>query len=202
MKPDELKVILRNAENALHLEFEKDAASLIVHVSQGLPHYTHLIGLNAVRSAASRLSLSQVETSDVFEALKKAVNQAEQTVTEKHSTATHSAHKVALYRQVLLACALAAAGSHDSLGYFNPSAIVGPLGKILGRPVTIATFTNHLAEFCQEKRGMVLERDGQPWGYRYRFRDPLLVPYVFMDGLQGGITNGHGLVQMLNEGTH
>lgn len=198
MKPDELKLILQKAEIALDIKFQEEAANLIVHVSQGLPHYSHLIGLNAVRSAANRLSLNRVETEDVFDALKKSVKQAEQTVTEKHSTATHSAHKGALYRQVLFACALAAARSHEPLGYFSPSAIVGPLGEILGRPVTIATFSNHLAEFCQDKRGSILERDGQPWGYRYRFRDPLLVPFAFMDGLEAGIASGGGLVQMLN----
>lgn len=197
MKPDELKLILTNAEKALRIGFMEEAANLIVHLSQGLPHYTHLIGLHAVRSAAARFSFSVVERDDVFDALKKAVKQAQQTVTEKHSTATHSAHTSALYRQVLLACAVAAARSHDALGYFIPSAVVMPLEEILSRPVTIATFQNHLVEFCQDKRGSVLERDGQPWGYRYRFRDPLLVPFVFMDGLEAGIASGNGLVHLL-----
>jgi len=199
MKTEELSVILKNAEKTLKIQFADDAAKLIVHVSQGLPHYTHLIGLHAVRSAAQRLSLSQVDRDDVLDALKKAVKQAEETVTEKHSTAIHSSQGNALYRQVLLAAAISATRSHDALGYFSPGAMVEPLGSILKRPVKIATFTNHLREFCEEKRGAVLERDGQPWGFRYRFRDPLLVPYVFMDGLDAGITSGHGLVQMLNE---
>jgi Cdc6-like AAA superfamily ATPase len=200
MKSDELKQILEKAEQALEIRFAQDATSLIVHLSQGLPHYTHLIGLHAVRSAAARFSLSEVQREDVFEALKKAVKQAEQSVAEKHTTAIHSAHKSALYRQVLLACALAASRYHDALGYFTPSAVVGPLGSILHKPVTIATFTNHLIEFSQEKRGLILERDGQPWGYRYRFRDPLLVPYVFMDGLESGIASDQGLVEMLGTG--
>ena len=199
MKPDELGLILQKAEKALSIKFANDAAKLIVHVSQGLPHYTHLIGLHAVRSAADRMSLSLVERDDVFDAFKKAVKQAEQTVTETHSTAIHSSQKNALYRHVLLACALAAGSSQDSLGYFSPSEVVGPLARILDKPVTIATFTNHLREFCEDKRGSILERDGQPWGYRYRFRDPLLVPFVFMDGVEAGIANGEGLVQMLSD---
>jgi hypothetical protein len=98
----------------------------------------------------------------------------------------------------LLACALAAARSHEALGYFNQTAVLAPLAEILGRPVTNATCSNHLAEFCSEKRANVLERDGQPWGYRYRFKDPLLVPYIFMDGLEKNITSGQGLVEMLS----
>lgn len=199
MKSLDLKKILENAEKALNIEFAEEAASLIVHLSQGLPHYTHLIGLHSVRSAAYRLSLYRVEREDVFEALKKAVKQAEQSVAEKHTTATHSAHKSALYRKVLLACAITAARNHDALGYFTPSAVVGPLADILGKPVTLATFTNHLTEFSTEKRGSILERDGQPWGYRFRFRDPLLVPYTFMDGVESGIASDQGLVQMLGQ---
>lgn len=153
-----------------------------------------------MRSAAHRLSLTNVELDDVFDALKKAVKQAEQTVTEKHSTAIHSPRKNALHRQVLFGCALAAARSHDSLGYFLPNSVVDPLSEILKRPVTIATFSDHLGDFCHEKRGAVLERDGQPWGFRYRFRDPLLVPFVFMEAMEAGITNGQGLVQLLSGG--
>lgn len=198
MKADELRQIIGKAERALSIQFDEDAAKLIVHVSQGLPHYTHLIGLHAVRSAAQRLSVTRVEIEDVFDGLKKAVKQAEQTVAGTHSSAIHSSQKTALYRHVLFACALAAARSHDSLGYFSPSAVVDPLADILGKAITIANFTNHLREFCEPKRGSVLEKDGQPWGYRYRFRDPLLVPYVFMDGMEAGITSGQGLMQLLS----
>ena len=197
MKASELKKILETAEKALDISFAEDASNLIIHLSQGLPHYTHLIGLHAVRSAAARLSLTTVERDDVFEALKTAVKQAEQSVAEKHTTATHSAHKSALYRKVLLACAVTAARNHDALGYFSPSSVIEPLADILKKTVTLATFTNHLTDFSQEKRGSILERDGQPWGYRFRFRDPLLVPYLFMDGLESGISNAQGLVQML-----
>ena len=199
MKTEELRAILTNAETSLGVEFAVDAASLIVHVSQGLPHYTHLIGLHAVRAAALGRCSRQIEQTDVRAALEKAVKGAEQTVTDKHSTATHSSHKDALYRHVLLACAIAASRSHDALGYFNPSAVVQPLARILGREVTIATFTNHLSEFSQDKRGSVLEKDGQPWGYRYRFHDPLLVPYAFMNAVEGGLLTGEMLVEILND---
>ena len=197
MKTKELLVILQNAERALQIKFAQDAANLIVHVSQGLPHYTHLIGLHAVRALTERVESDEVRRDDVLSALKRAVKLAEQTVTEEYSTATHSAHRDALYRHVLLACALTAASSHDALGYFNPSSVVQPLEEILRKTVTIATFTNHLGEFCQDKRGSVLERDGQPWGYRYRFRDPLLVPFVFMNAVEGHLLSDVDLVRML-----
>lgn len=138
-----------------------------------------------------------MEQGDVFSALKEAVKQAEQTVTQKHSKATHSSHKDALYKHVLLACALTAAQSHDALGYFNPGSVVEHLASIMGKDVEIATFSNHLREFCQPKRGGILERDGQPRSYRYRFHDPLVVPFVFMDAVATGLVTHDQLSNML-----
>jgi len=174
MKPAELKEIIDKAEKQLDISFNDDAAALIVRMSQGLPHYTHLLGQHAVRQAANDRRSRLIELSDVFAGLKEAVKQAQQSVTKKHSTSIHSAHKDALYRHVLLACALAASQTDDPLGFFSPSAIAHPLGVILNRVVQIATFSNHLAEFSQAKRGAVLERIGQARAYRFRFRDPLL----------------------------
>lgn len=198
MKTDELREILTKAENALSVRFVDDAATLLVQFSQGLPHYTHLLGLHAVRIAARRLS-AHVNRSDVFAALKEAVAQAQQSVTEKYSKATHSAHRDALYKQVLLACALTAAVSTDALGYFNPGSVARPLSLVLNRDVQIAAFNNHLSEFCQPKRGEVLERTGQPRAYRFRFHDPLLVPYVFMNAVNGGLISDQKLAETLGE---
>ena len=198
MKENELREILTNAEKSLSIKFSEGAASLIVHMSQGLPHYTHLLGLHSIRASANHLS-GFIERTSVFEALKEAVKQAQQSVTEKHSKATHSAHKDALYKHVLLACALAAAKSNDVLGYFNPSAVIEPLENILGKDVENATFSNHLSEFSQKKRDEVLERIGQPRAYRFRFADPLLVPFVFMDAVRTELVSTEQLSEMLGD---
>lgn len=129
MTPEELAVILTNAEKVLTIKFSDEAANLIVHISQGLPHYTHLIGLHAVRVAATEDYSRLIERENVFKALEEATKRAEQTARERHTKATHSSHKDALYRQVLLACAVAAAQSNDALGYFNPASVVEPLQK-------------------------------------------------------------------------
>jgi Cdc6-like AAA superfamily ATPase len=199
MSPEELRIILTNAEKALAVKFSDDASSLTVHICQGLPHYTHLIGLNAVRVAATKNYSRRIERDDVFRALEEATRQAEQSVRGKHSKATHSSHKDALYRQVLLACAVAVAKSNDSLGYFNPASVVEPLSLILNRTVEIATFNAHLSEFCQEKRGPVLERDGQPRAYRFRFNDPMVVPFVFMDAVTKGTVSQDQLATILTK---
>lgn len=197
MTSDELKVILTKAETNLKVMFSEEASNLIVHISQGLPHYTHLIGLNSVRVAAGLHYSRLVERNHVFQALEEATKQAEHTARGKHTKATHSSHADALYRHVLLACAVAGAQANHALGYFNPAAVVKPLSIILNREVTIATFNAHLSEFCQEKRGPVLERDGQPRAYRFRFHDPMVIPFVFMDAVTKGIVSEAQLAAML-----
>jgi hypothetical protein len=144
-------------------------------------------------------STTYIEKEFVFEALKKSVKQAEQSVTNKYVTATHSAHKDALYRHVLLACALTATKYRDALGYFNPASVIEPLSAVLARRVTIATFNNHLTEFCQKERGAVLERDGQARSYRFRFADPLLVPFAFMDAVATGLISDERLSLILEQ---
>ena len=193
MSEKELKKILEKAAKVLGIYFIEDAASFIVRMSQGLPHYTHLIGLHSTRKAANRLS-RQVGLEDVHSSFVKAVSQVIQSIQSKFLQAVHSAHKEALYGKVIVACAAAASRARDAIGYFHPSDVVGPLSEILDRPnVTIATFQKHINEFCEEDRGLVLERDGSPRAYKYRFRDPLLLPFIFMNALNEGLVTSEQL---------
>lgn len=187
MRRDELLDILARAQEKLQMEFEPGAANRIASMSLGLPHYTHLVGLAAVREACKRSS-RVVSLSDVTQAMSGASKQAEQSLITEFTKATRSAHRDALYAQVLLACAITASRDTDDLGFFQPADVVVPLGAILrDRRVEIATFNRHLAEFCDEKRGQVLQRTGQERAFRYRFRNPLLPPHVILSGLSSGM---------------
>lgn len=183
MSTEELRAIVQNAEKSLQIAFESGARESIVMMSQGLPHWTHLIGLHAVRSAAERRS-RLVTKQDVATAFKEAIKAADHSITQAYANAIRSAHKGALYQQVLLACAIAAAQDADGGGYFKPSSLVDPLTVILRRDsaVEIATFNKHLGEFCENKRA-VLERTGLARGYRYRFCNPLMPSFVLIRGI-------------------
>lgn len=187
MTEKELAEILANGSKALNIQFSPDAANLIIRMSQGLPHYTHLIGLHATREAANRMS-RLIETEDVYHSLSKAVRQALQSIQEKYLAAVHSAHKDALYSKVVFACAVASSTAKDALGFFHPSDVVSPLGFTLGREnLQIATFQKHINELCKSERGSVLERNGYPRAYKYRFHDPLMTPYIFMTSVANGM---------------
>lgn len=187
MRRSELADILKKAEARLDVGFDPAASERIVQMSAGLPHYTHLVGLAAVRRACKRLA-REATSEDVEGGLREASIQAEQSLIGEFSMATRRAHREALYTHVLLACAITAATSTDELGFFQPSSVVKPLECVLpGRRIEIGTFNKHLADFCDAKRGRVLQRSGQERAFRYRFRNPLLPPYVIMTGLSSKV---------------
>jgi hypothetical protein len=85
---------------------------------------------------------------------------------------------------VLLACALA---PKNQLGYFTAGAIRDPLDVIAGRRIEIPAFARHLKQFLEPERGAVLRREGEKRSYFYRFSDPIVQPYVILNGLAEGM---------------
>ena len=63
----------------------------------------------------------------------------------------------------------------------------------MGRPYEIAGYTQHLTSFADDVRGAVLQRIGQPRRYRFRFRNPLIQPFVVMKGLSQGLIGAEDL---------
>ena len=155
----------------------------IAVLSQGLPHYTHLVALQAARHANDEES-DEVRESDVVAGIREAVANAQETITTTHHRAVMSARTDSLYRQVALACALA---QTDELGYFTAASVRRPMSAIMGRPYEIPAFAKHMTEFCSEERGSVLTKIGTRRNYRYRFRNPMLPPYIVMSGITHGL---------------
>jgi Cdc6-like AAA superfamily ATPase len=199
MTSRELMEILEKASKALSIQFDEHASESIVKLSQGLPHYTHLVGLNSVRCACDVFT-KLVGVDHVHAGCMKSVVHAQQTVRANYSNAIHSSHPGALYSQILLACAISAAASNDEQGFFQPAHIIEPLSEILGKLVQVSTFNKHLNEFASDdKRGRVLERRGQPRSYRFRFRDPLMPPYIMMKAIESGAMDKERLRILLAE---
>jgi len=53
----------------------------------------------------------------------------------------------------------------------------------MGRPLEIPAFASHLNKFASGDCGEVLQKSGQNRRYRYRFKNPLLQPFVVMRGV-------------------
>lgn len=189
MTEEETGDLLQRGAKDLEIEFAPEAIVQIARLSQGLPHYTHLIALHSVREALGRLS-PRIEVADVVAGVGRSVENAQHSIKTQYQKATTSAQKQALFEQILLACALA---HKDPLSTFQPTDVVEPMSTIMGKHYEISTFSRHLQEFCSDARGPVLVRSGEQRRYRYRFSNPLLQPYVVMRGLSDGVVSAEAL---------
>lgn len=182
MTLDELKEIIDKGVANAGMAIEPTAKEKIASLSQGLPHYTHLLALHALQTAVYRGSMT-VTSVDVSAAIDNALSKAQQSIISAYHKATSSSREN-LYPQVLLACAMAEA---DSLGYFSAADVRSPMTKIMGREYDTPAFSQHLNAFCDHTRGPILQRTGETRRFRFRFINPLMQPYVIMDGLRRGM---------------
>ena len=182
MSETELFEIVDKGLRACGMTINEDAKRRIEHLSQGLPHYAHLLALHSAQAAATEGRLN-IQTEDTQRAVEKALQQAQESVARDYDRGTMSAREN-LYKQVLLACALA---ETDSLGFFSAADVSVPMGAIMGRPFDILAFAQHLYTFCERSRGPVLQRTGVTGSYRFRFKNPLMLPYVIVNGLKSGL---------------
>jgi hypothetical protein len=147
-------------------------------------------GLLAVRNEQTEVTVQHV-----LAALPDAVARAQQHVSKLYFDATHSTQRN-LFKEVLLAAALAPT---DERGYFAPGDLRAPLTAILGREVhvEIPAFAKQLSAFAGA-RGPVLDRTGVSTRPRYRFVEPLLVPYVSMRGVNEGLIGPAAMRKLLS----
>lgn len=180
MSNTEMKEIISKRLPRLGMKIEPDALWKIITLSRGLPAYVHLLGMYAVQDAARTRRLAITE-SNVDAAIKRAVEKSQESVQRDYAAAIHTNRTDTLFKEVLLACALA---ETDERGMFSPNAVVQPLTKILRREVTIANFQNHLKKFISNERNRILVRKGKERAYKFRFRDPMMQPFVIMKGVE------------------
>jgi Cdc6-like AAA superfamily ATPase len=191
MSIPELQEILDKGYQRLNISIKDEAKKQIVQLSQGLPHYTHLLGLHSAEAAIEN-DRSEIDESDVDEAIKRAINKAQQTIIGAYNRAVNSPRKT-LFSQVLLSCALA---KKDILGTFTASDVRQPMTLIMGEKYEIPAFARHLNDFCDCKRGPVLEKQGSSRRFRYRFANPMLEPYTILHGLATGVISKEKLEKM------
>ena len=185
MSTAELNQIIDTRLSLTPLKIHGDARWKIVMLARGLPFYVHMLGKYAFQSCISRRRMTIVE-SDVDEAMDRFISSSDEAFFGEYRTATDSNQPGAIFKDVLLACAIA---KQDDAGFFTPTNIVAPLSRIIGREVAHANFQRHLSEFISEDRGGMLVRRGRERQYRFRFRDPMMQPYVIIKGIRDGMVD-------------
>ncbi len=180
MSVEELNEILEERLPTLGLTISNEARNKIIMLSRGLPEYVHSLARDAAIRALKN-ARKDILTLDVDEAINDLIVHSEQSTNYFYKQAIHSNKSNAIYRQVLLACALA---NTDDEGRFTPTSVIEPLAKILKRKIVkIGNFQQHLAAFCSETRGSILEKQGSARSFKYRFREPKMQPYIIMQGI-------------------
>jgi Cdc6-like AAA superfamily ATPase len=189
MNVTERKEILDKILPRLNMKLHDDAIWKIIHLSRGLPSYVHSLGLYSIESAVRRRSMLITE-SDVDAAIKRVLERSQESIKEEYAKAVHSNRSDSLYKEVLLACALAET-DYEGRGTFAPLTVCKPLTDILKRdkPVKIDAFQQHLKKFITPERGDILVRRGQERSYRFRFREPMMQPFVIMQGIEQGLVD-------------
>lgn len=182
MSSDELAQIINVGLQSVQMIIADDALGFIISLSQGLPHYTHLLGLTAGRAALKSDRL-EVTRDDVMSAMTTAINNVQETISSGYHNSVMSAKKT-IYPQVLLACALA---HLDERGTFAAADVSGPMSRIMKKAYDVTGFAKNLHDLCEPGRGPILQRMGIPKRFRYRFVNPLMQPFVIMHGLEAGL---------------
>lgn len=195
MSLDELREIIDKGLDALGIGAEGQSRERIAALSEGLPFYTHLLALHACQRsiADDRTAIRDV---DITSAIDLAVQKAQHSIRSDYQRATRSPRQESLFEEVLLACALA---PKDDLGYFTASGVRRPMSFITGRPYDIPSFARHLNRFTEASRGGVLQKVGEPRRYFYRFANPLLQPFVILNGIAKDLISEDAL-RTFNEG--
>jgi hypothetical protein len=181
MKIVELEEIVMSRLSVLGMEISADALWKVVNLSRGLPAYVHNLGQSSAKNAILKRRL-RIEESDVDLAIDKVLQLIGQSSLTKYLRATQSSHARNLYRQILVACALAIT---DDDGYFQPQKVCVPLSKMLNKDMKISAFQRHLPEFASPERGNILTKS-EGKRARYRFTDAIMQPYCILKGIEQG----------------
>lgn len=180
MSRNELGDILDKGFGSIDMTIEPGARTRIVRMAEGLPHFAHLLGLHSGQHAV-RDDRVGVNESDVDRAVTEAVRT--HSILSEYQRAIQSPQPDHLFEEVVLACAFA---PRNELGYFRAGDLRDPLTKIVGKgEMTIPRYQRHLNELSGATRS-TLQKQGQPRHHIYRFRNPLLQPFVKMAGLAKG----------------
>lgn len=194
MSVEELQEILKRALAHAEMTAELEAAQVICQISAGLPHYVHLMGLQAGLSAVGFES-TVVTVDHVLNTLDLCVKRAQEHVSRLYHAATHST-RPNNFKQVLLAAALTPT---DEQGYFAPGDLRAPMSAILGQTAKISQVSDQLIQFAADERGPVLHKTGVTNRPRYRIDEPLLIPYVAMRGVAESLITPDLLRKLLSE---
>jgi Cdc6-like AAA superfamily ATPase len=179
MSDGELKEIIQKRTNRTVMTFSGDAIWTIIVLSRGLPYFTHTLSKHAALHAIENRRI-EVTNDDVEASMTKFIEDTEKSFKEAYRAAIRS-NQDNFFEHSLLACALA---KTDEEGFFTANDVVEPYSAIMKEKKRIAHFEKHLRRFSSEEGGHVLHKRGGDRKQQFRFKDPMMQPYVIIRGIQ------------------
>ena len=184
LTPEYLAQIIKRGMAHAGLTYDDGLDASVATLSQGYPHYTHLLGLSCGSQATNRKS-THVSIQDLESAIPISIERVSSGLRLEYDKATDSTQPNNLFKEVLLACALV---DKDVRGRFPSIALQESLQRILRRDsIPPSTYQRHLALFCEPERGGVLVRTGRPKNYRWHFSNPQLIPFIHLQSIDDGL---------------
>jgi len=113
--------------------------------------------------------------------MNRSLDQWQQSIKALYNDAVQSPRPGHIYKEVLLACALAEV---DDLRFFTTAAVKRPLSEITNREFEAFNYARHLKDLSGPGRGRILQRVGESFRLRYRISNPILRPYIVMRGIK------------------
>jgi hypothetical protein len=160
------------------MTFSTDAIWTIIILSRGLPYFTQTLSKHAALHAIDSRRL-EVTNEDVEASMTRFIEETEKAFKEAYRTAIRS-NQNNFFEHSLLACALART---DDEGFFTANDIVEPYSAIMKEKKRIAHFDKHLRRFSSEEGGNILIKRGGERQQIFRFKDPMMQPYVIIRGI-------------------
>lgn len=179
MSEGELREIIQKRANRTVMRFSGDAIWTIIVLSRGLPYFTQTLSKHAALHAIDNRRL-EVTNEDVEASMEKFIEDSATLFKDAYRDATRS-NQDNFFQQSLLACALA---KTDDEGFFTANDIVEPYSAIMKERKRHAHFEKHLRRFSSAEGGNILVKRGGDRQQIFRFRDPMMQPYVIIRGIQ------------------
>ena len=173
MSDAEIQTILASGFEKLEVSSDDDVLKEAVELSNGFPHYAHLLGLNCVKACYKNNS-QHLDAALFRIGCDLAVQDSIEKYRDEFSEATATT-QFSRYPQILCACAWA---DHDDRGVFRASDVVDAMKRVFNTRLSIQSVVPALGEFASPARGSVLTKVAVGNRSHYKVRDPMMRPFL------------------------
>ena len=183
MSDVELLLIIENGLKLIGATINPLVKNQILQLSQGYPHYTHLLTKYAAK-AAILTEEAEISFGHFDKALDEAILNANESIRNLFQKAVITTKGTTTFEDVVYASSIVMLDEHNT---FRAKDLETPLNRITNRLIVLQSYIYHLGKLCQEERGKIYIKIGRPKQSRYRFRDPMLKAYALLKLKKKGI---------------